>query len=174
MQHPLLVLRMSVIFVQSLFLLYSCCKIMHRYFKTYDTLLQFEIWFMLLLACIVCILLPNYLIFNNLNWLMFALVVNSFSMQIAGFHIHNKVHAASIYGGKQDSSLALTILLTVRMFILFCIVVWTLYKQGGLICLENGKFQYPVQIIVVMQMDFANAVIDMFMCACFPTKIKKP
>ena len=112
---------------------------MRRYFTTYDTLLQFEIWFMLLLALTLCILLPNYLVFNNLNWLMFALVINSFSMQVAGFHLHQKVHAASIYGGKGDTSLGLIILLTVRMFILFCIVVWTLNNQGGLLCMNKDN-----------------------------------
>jgi hypothetical protein len=102
---------------------------------------------MLLLAIMLMLLFPNYIAINNLNWLMCVLVMNSFSMQIASFHLHNKVHGASVYGGRNDS-LGLTILLIVRMFILFCIVIWTVYKKGGLSCnpesSPNANFQYPV------------------------------
>ena len=35
-------------------------------------------------------------------------------------------------------------------------------------------FDYPVQITVVMFMDFGNAMIDIVICACFPKKIRKP
>ena len=78
-----------------------------------------------------------------------------------------------MYGGRDDS-LGLTILLTVRMFILFGVFVWSLYSPGGLTCLDkHGDFHYPTQIVVLMIIDFWNAVFDMVICACFPKKIKK-
>jgi hypothetical protein len=136
-------------------------------------MLQFEIWFMFFNAVMMLLLFPNYIEFNNLNWLMAVLVLNSFLTQIASFHLCNKVYAASVYGGREDS-LGLTILLTVRMFVLFGVLVWSLYSPGGLTCLDKkGSFHYPTQIVVLMIIDFWNAVFDLVICACFPKKIKK-
>jgi predicted subunit of tRNA(5-methylaminomethyl-2-thiouridylate) methyltransferase len=93
-------------------------------------------------------------------------------MQIASFHLHNKVYAASVYGGREDS-LGLTILLTVRMFFLFVLVLWCIYPNGALECATATKlFHYPTQIVSLMCMDFVNSVVDMIICAVMPRKIQ--
>jgi hypothetical protein len=118
------------------------------------------------------LLFPNYVWFNNVNYLMTVLVMNSFLMQIASFNLHNKVYAASVYGGRENS-LGLTILVTVRMFLLFVLVLWCIYPNGALDCLyDDGKFHYPTQIVALMCMDFINSVIDMFICAAMPRKVQ--
>ena len=139
----LLIVRASFITIQSLYMIYSMSRVPVRYYKTYDTLLQFEIWFAVLCCIMILLLFPNYVFFNNVNYLMAVLVINSFQMQIASFHLHNKVYAASVYGGREDS-LGLTILLTVRMFLLFVLVLWCIYPNGALECATKYKsFHYP-------------------------------
>jgi hypothetical protein len=153
-------------------MIYSMSRVPSRYFKTYDTLLQFEIWFAVLCCLMMMLLFPNYVFFNNVNYLMTVLVMNSFLMQIASFNLHNKVYAASVYGGR-DNSLGLTILVTVRMFVLFVLVLWCIYPNGALECVNKiGNFHYPTQIVALMCMDFLNSVIDMIICFAMPRKVQ--
>ncbi len=98
--HYLLIVRQAIILIQSCYLVLQCINTVKRYYQTYDTLLQFEICFMVLLTMMMLILAPNYLLFNNLNWFAFCLFFNSMGMQLAGYHLHNKVHDASVYGGR--------------------------------------------------------------------------
>ncbi len=78
------------------------------------------------------------------------------------------MYAASVYGGREDS-LGLTILFIVRIFILFMLVLWTLYPVGGLRC--DGTFVYPDQIVALMIMDFVNSAVDIVVCAFMPSKV---
>jgi hypothetical protein len=74
----LLILRASFITIQSLYMIYSMSRVPSRYYNTYDTLLQFEIWFSVLCCIMMLLLFPNYVFFNNVNYLMTVLVINSF------------------------------------------------------------------------------------------------
>ena len=74
----LVIFRDTFISVQSLFMIVSLLMVPKRYYRTYDTILQFEIWLMILCAVIIIILFPNYIHINNLNYLMTMLVLNSF------------------------------------------------------------------------------------------------
>ena len=118
------------------------------------------------------LLFPNYVFFNNVNYLMTILVMNSFLMQIASFNLHNKVYAASVYGGR-DNSLGLTIIVTVRIFLLFVLVLWCIYPNGALECVnqKTRNFHYPTQIVALMCLDFTNSVIDLVVCALMPRKV---
>lgn len=74
----LVVIRDAFITIQSLYMIVILLMVPNRYYKTYDTILQFEIWLMILCAVIILVLFPNYVVINNLNYLMTVLVLNSF------------------------------------------------------------------------------------------------
>ena len=110
-----------------------------RYYKTYDTLLQFEIWFLLLSAFKILILLPNILITVNINYLFTNFIINSLMNVVSSFLMHSKAMTAMY--NKETYSLKLSLLLAFRMFALFMIVMGSMYPNMGLSC--AGDDPYP-------------------------------
>ena len=47
-----------------------------RYYKTYDTILQFEIWYLAMSAVKILILIPNILVIVNINYLFTMFTIN--------------------------------------------------------------------------------------------------
>ena len=64
--------------------------------------------------------------------------------------------------------------MTVRIFLLFVLVLWCIYPNGALECVnyKTGNFHYPTQIVALMCLDFANSVIDIVICAFLPRKVQ--
>ena len=52
-------------------------QVSFRYYDTYDTILQWEIWYLGLSAIKILILIPNILIVVNINYLFTMFVLNS-------------------------------------------------------------------------------------------------
>ena len=61
-----------------------------RYFETYDTIIQFEIWHLLFSGTKILILLPCILVVTNINYLFTLFVVNSLMNTISNYHMHTK------------------------------------------------------------------------------------
>ena len=75
-------------------LVFKSFQVPCRYYRTYDTLLQFEIWYMLATAVKIMILVPNILIYVNINYLFTNFVINSLMNNIANFVMHSKAISA--------------------------------------------------------------------------------
>lgn len=61
-----------------------------RYYRTYDTLIQFEIWYFILNAIKIMVLLPNILIVVNVNYLFTNFVINAIMNVVSSFVMHSK------------------------------------------------------------------------------------
>ena len=65
-------------------------QVSFRYYDTYDTILQWEIWYLGLSAIKILILIPNILIVVNINYLFTMFVLNSLMQIISDYYIHTK------------------------------------------------------------------------------------
>jgi len=101
--------------------------------------MQYEIWYFLLSAIKILILLPNILITININYLFTNFVINSNMNIVASFVMHSKAITAMYK--KETYSLKLSLLLAGRMFVLFMIVMSSMYPNLGLSC--AGSDPYP-------------------------------
>lgn len=86
--------RSAFIFLNCAFRVYKSGEVSWRYFQTYDTVLQFEIWFMAACAVKVLLLMPQMLVFDNINYLFACFVINSAMMLASNYHLHSKCMAA--------------------------------------------------------------------------------
>jgi hypothetical protein len=125
------VLRSLFIGGKCIVLIVKSCQTSYRYYRTYDTILQFEIWYFALSAFKILILLPNILITVNINYLFTNFVLNSLMMIVSNYHMHSKVICAMY---NTEHSVNLSLLLAARMFALFMIVMWAMYPIFGLSC----------------------------------------
>lgn len=146
-------------------LTFKMIQVSIRYYQTYDTIIQFEIWFLLFSACKVLIVAPNMCFIMNINYLFILYALNSFSQTVSNHHLHTKLLSA-IYAGYR--SLPFTVWLIIRLFFLFCICLWAIYPDFGLSC--NPQV-YPHQFTALMYMDFLYSVIDIVITLFLPRKL---
>ena len=85
------VIRFAFIFSKGSVVTYSSIKVATRYYHTYDTILMFEIWFMILCALKCLFLMPQMLVWDNINYLFCAFIFNSFMWIISNHHLHEKM-----------------------------------------------------------------------------------
>ena len=145
-------------------LVFKSFQVPCRYYRTYDTLLQFEIWYMLATAVKIMILVPNILIYVNINYLFTNFVINSLMNNIANFVMHSK--AISAMYNQERYSLKLSLLLAGRMFMLFMICMGAMYPELGLTC--AGKDPYPKQLAAIMYLEFFNSIVDLIITIYLP------
>ena len=112
-------------------LLIKSFQVSFRYYRTYDTILQWEIWYMGLSAVKILILIPNILVIVNINYLFTMFVLNSLMQIISDYYIHTKALKAMY---NTDHSVRFSLLLVFRIFLLFLIVMWAIYPVFGLSC----------------------------------------
>jgi len=135
-----------------------------RFYKTYDTLLQFEIWYLLFSAVKIMILLPNILITVNINYLFTNFIVNSLMNNLSSFFMHSKAITAMY--NHERYSLKLSLLLAFRMFALFVMCMGAMYPVLGLSC--AGEDPYPKQLAAIMYLEFFNAFVDLLITIYLP------
>ena len=141
-----------------------------RYYRTYDTIIQFEIWYFLLSAWKVAVLVPNIIIVVNINYMFAMFVVNSLMLITSNYFLHMKALSAMY---NRESSVNFSVLLAVRLFFLFCIVMWAMYPVFGLRCSPDV---YPDQLAALMFLDFVNSLTDLVITCKMPrhlTRIKE-
>ena len=150
-------------------LVFKSFQVPCRYYRTYDTLLQFEIWFMLCSAVKIMILVPNILITANINYLFTNFVINSLMNNVANFVCHSKAITAMY--NQERYSLKLSLLLAFRMFALFMIVMGAMYPELGLSC--KGKDPYPKQLAAIMYLEFFNSIVDLIITIYLPKGVTR-
>ena len=106
-------------------------QVAFRYYSTYDTILQWEIWYLALSAIKILILIPNILIIVNINYLFTMFVLNSLMQIVSDYYIHTKALKAMY---NTNHSVGFSLLLVLRLFLLFLIVMWAMYPVFGLSC----------------------------------------
>ena len=106
----------------------------NRYYDTYDTILQFEIWYFVISALKVLILMPCVLFIMNINYLFTMFVINSLMMIVSNYHVHSKMLEAMY---NTHNSIRLSLLLAARMFALFLVVMSAIYPKFGLTCIPE-------------------------------------
>ena len=146
-------------------LTYKLVQVSYRYFKTYDTILQFEIWFLIFSAMKVFLVAPNMCFIMNINYLFVLYAWNSTTQAISNYHIHCKLLSA-IYANTR--MLPLKVWFIVRIFILFCICLWAMYPNYGLACQPNI---YPLQMRTILAMEFTTSLVDTLIMICIPSKV---
>ena len=153
-------------------LVFKSFQVPCRYYRTYDTLLQFEIWFMLCSAVKIMILIPNILITVNINYMFTNFVVNTLMNNVANFVMHRRAITAMY---NQDRySLKLSLLLAGRMFALFMICMGAMYPELGLSCKSSDP--YPKQLAAMLYVECFNSIIDLIITCYLPkgvTRIKE-
>lgn len=132
--------------------------------------MQWEIWFLGLSAIKILILIPNILIRVNINYLFTMFVFNSLMQIVSNYYIHTKALSAMY---NTDNSVRFSLLLVLRLFFVFLIVMWAMYPVFGLSCAPDP---YPPQLAAIMYLDFLNATTDLIITCRLPrnlTKIKE-
>ena len=120
---------------------------------------------MLVNAMRIFVMWPNMIWIENVNYFFTMFVLNSLLVTISNYHMHKKMMNA-IYAG--HDSLRFAILFVVRIFLLFCIVMWGMYPIFGLRCSPDI---YPDQLATLMYMEFFNACMDLYLTFKIPKQI---
>ena len=94
-------------------------------------------------------------------------VMNTLCNILSNYHMFTKVIAA-IYN--DDNNLRFALLLALRLFILFIIVMWAMYPVFGLNCYPDP---YPSQLAALMYLDFFNSATDMLITCNMPRTLNK-
>lgn len=134
--------------------------------------MQFEIWYFLISAFKITILLPNILITVNINYLFTNFILNSLMNIASSYMMHSKAIIAMY--NEDRYSLKLSLLIAFRMFAIFMIVMSAMYPNLGLSC--AGEDPYPTQLALIMYLEFLNASVDLLITIYLPrnlTKIKE-
>ena len=126
-----------------------------RFYATYDLIIQFEIWFLVMSAFKILILIPNILVVVNINYLFTMFVLNSLMLTIGNNHMHTKALSAMY---KNENSIKLSLWMSFRLFALFLICMSAMYPTFGLRC---SPTPYPPQLAALMYLDFFNATVDL-------------
>lgn len=166
-----LVLRTVFIGGKCMLLIIKTFQVSCRYYRTYDTILQFEIWYFLLSGMKVLILLPCILVRFNINYLFTMFVLNSLMNNISNYHMHSKANYAMY---NTENSINFSLLFAFRLFALFIVVMWAMYPHFGLSCEQPDP--YPDQLAAVMYLDFFNGTTDLIITFRLPknlTRIKE-
>ena len=69
-----------------------------------------------------------------------------------------------------DKQIWFSLLLALRLLLLFLIVVWALYPVYGLRCSPDP---YPKQLAAVMYFDFLNAITDLLIMFRMPRNLQR-
>ena len=125
------ILRDLFIGGKCLLLIIKTFQVSCRYYQTYDTILQFEIWYLAMSAIKILILIPNILVVVNINYLFTMFTINQLMTIISNYIMHTKTLLAMY---NTESSLNFSLLLALRLFLLFMIVMWAMYPTFGLEC----------------------------------------
>ena len=115
----------------------------------------------------IAVMWPNMVWIMNVNYLFTMFVLNSLMLIISNYHLHMKSMSA-IYADHQ--SLRFSILLVIRLFLLFCIVMWGMYPVFGLKCHPD---KYPDQLAALMYLDFFNSMVDIFLTVRMPKHLQR-
>ena len=86
---------------------------------------------------------------------------------ISNYIMHTKTLLAMY---NTESSLNFSLLLALRLFLLFMVVMWAMYPVFGLECIPDP---YPSQLAAVMYLDFFNAVTDIFITLKLPRNLQR-
>lgn len=164
-----IVARDMFITIKCLVLIFKTVQVSMRYYKTYDTILQFEIWFLALSAFKITSMLPNMLLIMNINYLFTMLVLNELMLIISNHHLHTKTLKAMYY--QEVDHTKLSYLLATRLILLFSIVMWAIYPHLGLEC--SAESPYPSQLAALMFLDFANALVDLVITLFLPRRLNR-
>lgn len=116
----------------------------------------------------ILILIPNILIVVNVNYLFTMFVLNSLCLIISNYHMHCKADLA-MYNDK-DKQLKFSLLLALRLFLLFMIVMWSMYPVYGLTCFPDP---YPSQLAAIAYLDFFNAATDLIITCRMPRNLTR-
>ena len=149
------------------FLIIKSVQASRRYFKTYDTILQFEVWFLMFSAFKILILIPNILVTVNINYLFTMFVFNQLMTIVSNYHLHTKFIMA-VYD--TEHSVRFSLLLTARLFVLFMLVMWAMYPIFGLKCVPDP---YPSQLAAIMYLDFFNSTCDLVITCKLPRNLTR-
>ena len=164
-----IIARDIFITTKCLVLIFKSTQVSIRYYKTYDTILQFEIWFLALSAFKITSMLPNMLLIMNINYLFTMLVLNELMLIISNHHLHVKTMKAMYYYEVDHTKLSY--LLATRLILLFIIVMWAIYPNLGLECSQSNP--YPNQLAALMFLDFANALVDLVITLFLPRRLNR-
>ena len=72
---------------------------------------------------------------------------------------------------KSEDSVRFSLLLVLRLFLLFMIVMWAMYPVFGLSCEE--PVPYPPQLAAIMYLDFINATTDLIITCRLPRNLQR-
>ena len=138
-----------------------------RYWETYNTFNQVEIWIMLLTAVKVTVVVPNYAI-NEINWLFWVFIVNS----AVTFWLSHLLHmrACMARNGSRCEARSFIVLFAFRiMLILIIIFIGPVFDNLvrhpdkhfyaiELTCTPHHP--YPIRFILIFLLDFVSATFD--------------
>ena len=108
---------------------------------------------------------PNMIWIININYIFTMFVLNSLCQVISNYHLHSKMMTA-IYS--DSANLRFTIFFVIRLFLLFCIVMWGMYPIYGLKCAPDI---YPNQLATLCFLDFFNACTDIYLSYKVPQQV---
>ena len=139
-----------------------------RYWETYQTLNQVEIWIMLFTAIKITVVVPDY-VFNEINWLFWVFIVNS-AMTFWLSHILH-MRACMVHQSSVCEARAFVAVFAFRIFLIICIIILgpifdNLSNNEGaeyeysfrLKCTDDNP--YPIRFILIFLLDFISATFD--------------
>ena len=138
-----------------------------RYWDTYSTLNQVEIWIMLVTAVKVTVVVPDYFL-NEINWLFWVFIVNS----LVTFWLSHLLHmrACMARNGSRCEARSFIALFAFRLLLIPCIIflgpkldnVLNLCEsQKDFIILEcRPSCPYPIRFVLIFLLDFISATFD--------------
>ena len=145
-----------------------------RYWETYHTLNQVEIWIMLITAIKITVVVPDY-VFQEINWLFWVFVVNSIVTYWMSHLLHMRklmINQGSVCAGRWFVALFVFRILLILAIIFAGPVFDNLSRKHDrdysfkLECTKGCP--YPIRFSLIFLVDFFAATLDLLIFVCSP------
>ena len=145
-----------------------------RYWQTYKTLNQVEIWIFLLTAIKMTVVVPDYW-FYEINWLFWVFVVNS----AVTFWMSHLLHMRTfmVRKGSVCEGRCIVAWFVIRIILIIAIIfigpIYDNWIRGSdhyysFILKCSNDAPYPIRFALIFLLDFVAATVDFIIFACRP------